>query len=83
MRHGGEVHRYIGDEVVVTERVRHRVGMGEMPLPARHLLPNDRYYSITSQLQNFTVMLTSMGCHQSCTFCAIAPLVQSTRSPAR
>ena len=46
----------------------------ELPQPARHLLPNDRYYSIISQRRNFTVMVTGTGCAFSCRYCAIAPL---------
>jgi anaerobic magnesium-protoporphyrin IX monomethyl ester cyclase len=45
-----------------------------LPQPARHLLPNDRYYSIISQRRNFTVMVTGTGCAFSCRYCAIAPL---------
>jgi radical SAM superfamily enzyme YgiQ (UPF0313 family) len=42
-----------------------------LPLPARHLLPNHRYYSIISQRRNFTVMVTSTGCPARCRYCAI------------
>ncbi len=52
----------------------------DYPYPARHLLPNERYFSITSQLRNFTAMVTTMGCPQSCTFCAIAPLKLQSRT---
>jgi radical SAM superfamily enzyme YgiQ (UPF0313 family) len=45
-----------------------------LPKPARHLLPNDRYYSIISQRRNFTVMVTGTGCAFNCRYCAIAPL---------
>jgi radical SAM superfamily enzyme YgiQ (UPF0313 family) len=41
------------------------------PFPARHLLPNDRYYSFISQRKNFTIMLTTTGCPYRCSFCAI------------
>lgn len=43
------------------------------PFPARHLLPNEAYYSLISQLKNFTIMLTTIGCPFFCTFCAIHP----------
>lgn len=43
------------------------------PFPARHLLPNDRYYSFISQRRNFTIMVTSTGCPYRCSFCAIHP----------
>ncbi|MDD5747114.1 MAG: radical SAM protein, partial [Candidatus Omnitrophica bacterium] len=41
------------------------------PFPARHLLPNDKYYSFISQRKNFTIMLTGTGCPYRCKFCAI------------
>ena len=43
------------------------------PFPARHLLPNEAYYSFISQLKNFTIMLTTTGCPFLCSFCAIHP----------
>lgn len=52
------------------------------PFPARHLLPNEKYYSFISQLKNFTIMLTSTGCPFRCTFCAIHPNTKyRVRSP--
>lgn len=39
------------------------------PFPARHHLPNDRYYSFISQFQNFSPMITSRGCPFQCIFC--------------
>ncbi len=54
------------------------------PFPARHLLPNEKYYSFISQLKNFTVMLTSTGCPYRCSFCAIHPTMPyRLRSPKR
>lgn len=50
------------------------------PYPARHLLPNHKYYSFISQRKNFTIMLTSVGCPYRCTFCAI-PFSYNTRAP--
>lgn len=61
-----------GDEVVVIPPDHRLRAFARYPVPARHLLPNERYYSITSQLRNFTIMLTAMGCPQRCTFCPIA-----------
>jgi radical SAM superfamily enzyme YgiQ (UPF0313 family) len=52
----------------------------EYPFPARHLLPNELYYSFTSQLKNFTIMVTSTGCPFKCSFCAIARLPYRERS---
>ena len=56
------------------------IDFNSFPFPARHLLENDRYYSITSQLRNFTIMTTTVGCAHRCTFCAIAPIRYRSRS---
>ncbi|MDD5729498.1 MAG: cobalamin-dependent protein [Candidatus Omnitrophica bacterium] len=53
----------------------------DYPFPARHLLNNSLYYSFTSQLRNFTIMLTSTGCPFKCSFCAIANLAYRERNP--
>lgn len=45
--------------------------LDKLPLPARHLLPNEKYYSFISKKKNFTIMLTSRGCPFNCVFCAI------------
>jgi radical SAM superfamily enzyme YgiQ (UPF0313 family) len=67
-------------EVECREPVEGLPNFDAYPFPARHLLSNERYFSVTSQLRNFTVMVTAMGCHQTCTFCAIAPLPFVVRS---
>jgi len=41
-----------------------------VPFPARHHLPNERYYSIISRRRNFTAMITTRGCPFHCVFCA-------------
>lgn len=61
-----------GDDILLEPPRIDRHAFARHPFPARHLLPNDQYYSITSQRRNFTVMLTSTGCPQRCSFCPIA-----------
>jgi len=56
-------------EVIINERQSKCVALDGIPFPARHLLPNERYYSIVSQRKNFTVMITSRGCAFECIFC--------------
>ncbi|MBI5479261.1 MAG: B12-binding domain-containing radical SAM protein [Deltaproteobacteria bacterium] len=68
------VARSTSGEVVVGEVDWKANPYPELPQPARHLLPNDRYYSIISQRRNFTVMVTGTGCAFTCRYCAIAPL---------
>lgn len=69
----------VGGEVVLVPPDRRKRAFAKYPMPARHLLPNHRYYSITSQLRNFTIMMTAMGCHQHCTFCPIARIPYQLR----
>ncbi len=41
-----------------------------LPLPARHLLPNDKYSYIIGRGNNlFTTMITSRGCPFNCAYC--------------
>ncbi len=70
-----------GGEVIVNPVTRAPVPFDDYPFPARHLLPNDRYYSFLSQRRNFSIIVTSTGCPFKCTFCAISPLPYRERSP--
>jgi len=47
----------------------------KLPLPARHLLPVEKYFQFISKRKNFTVMLSAVGCPYGCTFCCI-PLMK-------
>jgi anaerobic magnesium-protoporphyrin IX monomethyl ester cyclase len=76
----GLVYRENGD-VVVNPPSERLVDFNTYPFPARHLLPNHLYYSFTSQLKNYTVMLTSTGCPFHCSFCAISHLPYRERAP--
>ena len=40
-----------------------------VPFPARHLVPNERYYNFISTKRNYTVLNTSRGCPFRCIFC--------------
>ncbi len=42
-----------------------------LPLPARHLLPNEKYFNFLSRRKNFTVLYTEAGCPGKCIFCDI------------
>ncbi len=66
--------------IIVNSPDNKYVDFDSYPFPARHLLPNDRYYSFISQRKNFTIMLTSTGCPFKCTFCAI-PTAYRARTP--
>lgn len=68
-------------EVRATPMPQTRVRFDDYPFPARHLLPNDKYYSHVSQLRNFTVFMTSIGCPYTCNFCALANSPFSPRTP--
>jgi radical SAM superfamily enzyme YgiQ (UPF0313 family) len=42
-----------------------------LPLPARHLLPNEKYFNFLSRRKNFSVLYTEAGCPGRCIFCDI------------
>lgn len=43
--------------------------LDELPFPARHLTPYQKYYSIIAKKNPITTMFTSRGCPYHCTFC--------------
>ena len=45
--------------------------LDELPLPARHLLPNEKYFNFLSRRKNYTVLYTESGCPGKCIFCDI------------
>lgn len=51
------------------------------PFPARHHLPNEKYYSFISHFKNFTALITSRGCPFRCIFCEQGGLRFRPRSP--
>ncbi|MBN2053415.1 B12-binding domain-containing radical SAM protein [bacterium] len=57
------------------------VPFDDYPFPARHLVPNENYFSHVSQLKNFTIGLTSLGCPHKCIFCVMAEMPYRVRSP--
>ncbi len=66
-------------KVILTPVENKKVDFNSFPFPARHLLPNENYFSITSQRRNFTIMTTTLGCAHNCSFCAIAPIPYRSR----
>ncbi|UCB57004.1 MAG: glycosyltransferase [Candidatus Omnitrophota bacterium] len=61
-------------DVIINSPAEKYVDFDSYPFPARHLLPNEKYYSFISQRKNFTVMVTATGCPFKCNFCAIPHL---------
>lgn len=41
----------------------------EIPFPARHLMPNDKFYCSIAKHRKFTTMIATRGCPYNCTFC--------------
>lgn len=75
----GIVYRLNGS-IVINPPKEKALDFDSYPFPARHLLPNEKYYSFISQKKNFTIMVTSKGCPYKCTFCAISKLPYLERS---
>jgi anaerobic magnesium-protoporphyrin IX monomethyl ester cyclase len=53
-----------------------------VPFPARHLVPNDKYFNFISTLRNYTVSNTSRGCPYHCIFCEASGSKWRARSAA-
>ena len=77
----GLTFRNEGGEIISNPPSTNVTPFDDYPLPARHLLPNHLYYSFISQLKDFTVQMTALGCPFKCTFCAIAKIPYRFRSP--
>ena len=43
--------------------------LDRLPIPARHLVPQERYHSVLAELTPITTMMTSRGCPMQCIFC--------------
>jgi len=56
-------------EVQLTPAVPLNQDLDALPMPARHLLDQDRYYSVLAKKFPITTMMTSRGCPMRCIFC--------------
>ncbi len=54
--------------------------LDSVPFPARHLIPQDRYYSIVTRKKPMTCMVTSLGCPYQCIFCSRPPMEKILKS---
>ncbi|MFH1776096.1 MAG: radical SAM protein [Candidatus Omnitrophota bacterium] len=57
------------------------VDFEQFPFPARDLLPNELYAEFPTERKNFTVMVTSLGCPNSCGFCEAGRTAYNARTP--
>jgi len=54
--------------------------LDSVPFPARHLVPNEKYYNFISTKRNYTVFNSSRGCPFGCIFCEAARTEWRARS---
>jgi len=73
LEHGNQLSKVKGigfrsnGEVILTEP-QPLVNVNELPLPAYHLLPMEKYYFV--MLGRFATVIASRGCPYQCTFCS-------------
>src|SRR3989344_6019091 len=70
----GLVYR-MGDEIKINPKTKFIENLDELPFPARHLLPIDKYFKINvnqnlSNNRRTLQIVASRGCPHRCTFCA-------------
>ena len=57
------------NKVIINYPKENRIkDLTRLPMPARHLLPNDKYYEFYTR-EPFTIVMASSGCACNCTFC--------------
>lgn len=56
-------------EICLTSPVPLNQNLDDLPIPARNLVPQDRYYSVLAKETPITTMMTSRGCPMKCIFC--------------
>lgn len=57
--------------------------LDDLPFPARHLLPMNRYHSALLGLKPFTTLISSQGCPYPCTYCPYRVVQGSVWRPRR
>lgn len=62
-------YRDFSGEIKLTPLVPLNQHLDDLPMPARHLVPQDRYYSVLAKETPITTMMTSRGCPMQCIFC--------------
>ena len=55
--------------IVLTKARKPIENLDEMPFPARHLIPNAKYFNPLAKRLPYTTLLSSRGCPFKCTFC--------------
>jgi len=69
-----------GEEIKFSGPAKKNLDLDSCPFPARHLVPNEKYYNFISTRKNYTVFNTSRGCPFPCIFCEAAQTKWRARS---
>ena len=65
-----------GQDIVITQPRPKNISLENIPLPARDLLPNNRYDTVLSKRRPITIMITALGCPYRCAYCCSDAMVR-------
>lgn len=71
-----------GSEIKYEGPAALNLDLDSAPFPARHLVPNHKYFNFISTRRNYTIVNTSRGCPFRCIFCEAAGQKWRARSAA-
>jgi len=66
-------------KIIIKQPESFKEDFNNLPFPARHLLPNDKYCQFISKRKNFSILVTTKGCKYNCKFCYLTKIPYTER----